>query len=109
MENPDQPTRSETTDNPMPNIWMEVCTQEDARADLPFEMSVSNQTIRLTRGRNGARRICGRTELRNAGVSESLIEMLSPLMEIYDSRGKKTPRISEIKVHSRGTPLLGTE
>ena len=109
MENPDQTTRSETTDNPMPNIWMEVRTQEDARADLPFEMSVSNQTIRLTRGNISAHRPCGRTELRNAGVSERLIEILSPLIDIYDSRGRKTPRISEIKVHSRGAPLLGTE
>ena len=109
MKDPDQPTSSETTDGPMPNIWMEVRTQEDARADLPFEISVSSQTIRLRRGRNGARRMCGRTELRNAGVSKPLIGILNPLTDIYDSRGRKTPRISEIRVHSRGAPLLGTE
>lgn len=109
MKDPDQPTRPETKNGQMPNIWMEVRTEDDARSDLPFEMSVSAQTIRLRRGRNRAHRICGRTELRNAGVSESLIEILNPLIDIYDSRGKATPRISEIKIHSRSAPLLGTE
>ena len=109
MKNPYQPTGAEARDDPTPNIWMEVRAKDGPRTDLPFQMSVSPQTIRLRRGHNQARKICGRTELRNAGVSESLIKILSPLIDIYDSRGGATPRISEINVHSRGAPLLRTE